>query len=190
MSFSASFPEWSLFAEREEVKLDVDLISPAAAMAALLQFQQQALQEVRRAGENEHMAWVRAIAALAVQVGRIEMLLSNYSAASAALSEERGGQTPLVKFYRSVRIVKDQMIELLRNHGIEIMIPLGKTYEEVANNVQIDSWKYHADYTVEVIAEVLEAGVVVRGEVVQQARVIMGAPLDVGESGAQTRDIQ
>jgi molecular chaperone GrpE (heat shock protein) len=87
-------------------------------------------------------------------------------------------QASLGKVHRHLRIIKDQMLSALEKAGLEVNIPVGKPFNEVANVVHVDGWRHHADFLSEVVAEVIEPIVTYRGRLVRMGRVVMGAPPD------------
>ena len=180
MSSSASFPDWSVFSEREEVNLgaDAESGSPAAEMAALLRTYQHDRRETEDRLEREQQWWLDALVQQAILVAQFEIVLGRYDAALAEQLQQLPVQaSSLRKAYRSFRILKDQMLAQLSTFDLKIEIPLGKTYSEVENVVAIEGWRHHQDYSQEMVVEVREPVVYFKGALVHQGKVIMGGPL-------------
>lgn len=168
MSFSDKFPNWQLFKERA-VPLEIELLAPAAEVAGLLQRQMSALKTAQQAEAEAHAA---AVKTLVQQANLVYQLAETLKRNEAALKE--AGQE---KAYRALRIQKDQMIEGLQKAGLTVETPLGKPFDGVADLVIVQGWRHHADFSAEVVAEVREPIVYHNDMLVQQALVVMGAPL-------------
>ena len=172
MSSSAELPDWQAFSERElpELPFDVaaDLLSPAMEISAALQHSSQVLLEVQRKANEQQGS---ALAALAQQAVFVFALSSALERAENSQEEpfEKGG-------FRSLRIIKDQMLTALNGFGVTIENPLGKAYHEVADNIEILGWRHHSDFATEVVAEVREPIITCAGRLVRPGSVIMGAP--------------
>ena len=169
MSSLDKFPDWSVFSERE-VPFDVELLSPAAEVVAVLQGSQAALDEARQEVKDVRREYLEALAQQAVLVVQLAAVLDRYAPDYT--------QASLAKVHRSLRIVKDQMLDELGRAGLEIIIPIGKAFDEVAHSVNVDGWRHHEDFSSEVVAEVVEPIVTYRGDLVRPGRVVMGAPLE------------
>jgi molecular chaperone GrpE (heat shock protein) len=169
MSSSDKFPDWSAFSKRE-IPFEVELLSPASEAAALLQRSQAALDEAWQ--EVDHVRG-EGLAALAQQAALVIQL-----AATLERYQPDFTQASLKKVYRSLQITKDQMLDELRRVGLEIIVPLGKTFDEVAQLVNVDGWRHQEHFTSEVVAEVIEPIVMYRNILVRPGRVVMGAPLE------------
>ncbi len=77
MSSSDKLPDWSVFQERW-VPFPVELLSPAAEMATLLQLHRQALDQARQevAAIQDH--WLQILAQQAVLIYHLESALKRY----------------------------------------------------------------------------------------------------------------
>lgn len=172
MSSSANFPDWQAFDERElpELPFDItaDLLSPAMEISAALQRSSQTLLDVQKqAYEQQDMA-ISALAQQAVFIFALSHTLERAENSQAQPIEKRR--------YHSLRIIKDQMLSGLSDFGLVIENPLGKTYHEVANNVEILGWRHHNDFVSEIVAEVREPIITFAGRLIRPGHVIMGAP--------------
>ena len=176
MSFSANFPDWSQFKERAVTNTDVNFVSMAAQMAALINERGNAVREGQRAVEDERKRWLEALAKQATLVVQLTIVLDRYEATIAQHTQEP--RTQLQRSYRSLRIVKDQMLDALRSAGLEVVIPLRKSFDELGETVRVENWIHHERFTAEVVAEVKEPVVYFEGTLVQQGRVVMGAPIE------------
>lgn len=167
MSSLASFPDWSVFSERE-VPHEVELLSPASEIAAALQ---QCFSDVRTVKEEVgkvRFGGLSKLADQAVLAVQFEKALEFYEADFQ--------KTSLTKVHRHLRVLKDQMLDALEAAELEIVVPLGRPFDEVADSVHVHGWRYDAQYQAEIVAEVLEPIVRHRGRIVRLGRVIMGAP--------------
>jgi molecular chaperone GrpE (heat shock protein) len=172
MSSSAKFPDWQAFSDRElpELPFDVaaDLLSPAMEVSAALQRSSQALLDAQQEAQARQDAAISALAQQAIFVFALSNALERAENSQAQSFEKRN--------YRSLRIIKDQMLSALSDFGLVIENPLGKAYHEVANSVEILGWRHHSDFTAEVVAEVREPIIIFAGRLVRSGSVIMGAP--------------
>lgn len=169
MSFSGELFDWNIFSRRE-VPFDVELASPALEMFAALQKSHAALVEAQQVVEHVREEYLAVLAQQAVLVAQLSAALDRYAPEYSEAS--------LAKIHRSLRIIKDQMLDELKKGGLEIVIPLGKSFDEVADVVSVDGWRHHENFSAEVVAEVVEPIVTYRGDVVRRGRVLMGAPLE------------
>jgi hypothetical protein len=167
MSSSAELPDWSAFAERPVLE-EPGLLSPASEMAAVLQQYHADLEAVRQDVEAVRRDGLTALARQASFVVQLAAALTRYESIIA--------QASLKPVHRHLRVIKDQMLDALREAGLEIVEPLGKPYREVSELVQVEGWRHHADFASEVVAEALEPIVSFRGVLVRPGRVVMGAP--------------
>lgn len=171
MSSLGKFPNWNLFTERP-VPGEIDLLSPTSEVAALLQDFRASLEAERKQADEIQQQSIAALAQQAVL------------AVSFALTLERHRQkleeSSLLKVYRSLTIVKDQQLAAFQKAGLEILIPQGKRFDEIANYVDVIAWRHHEDFSEEIIAEVLEPAVFYQGRLVHTGIVIMGAPEEKG----------
>ena len=68
------------------------------------------------------------------------------------------------------------MIDALKATGLEVVVPVVKPFDEVAEMVHVEGWRHHEEFSAEVVAEVQEPIVIFRGALVRPGRVVMGAP--------------
>ena len=174
MSYSAEFPDWDVFSERE-VPFDVELLSPASEMLSVLQRSHTALADARQAVEDVRGEYLSALALQAVLVVQLGAALDRYAPDYT--------QASLVKVHRALRIVKDKMLDELGRAGLEIVIPMGKPFDEVVHLVNVEGWRHHENFSSEVVAEVVEPIVTCGGVVLRLGRVVMGAPLEEETTG-------
>ena len=152
-----------------EVSGEAEIVSPAAEITALLQSRLFDIRSIQGVNDEKHMANLKALAQQAVFIVQLEASLYNYK---TKLEEAN-----LSKVYRALRIVKDQMLVALQEAGLEIIVPLNKPFDEVAEYVDVIGWRHHEKFSEEVVVEVLEPMIFSDGVLVRQGRVIMGAPL-------------
>jgi hypothetical protein len=168
MSSSDELPDWGVFAGRPTPE-EITLLSPAAEMAALLQRYYADLYAAHQATEVTRGEGLAMLAQQAVFVTQMAATLERYKADLAAVQ--------LIHVYRHLRVVKDQMLDALRLAGLDMIAPLGQSFEQVADLVQIEGWRHGEQFDGEVVAEVLETIVLCQGALLRPGRVIMGAPL-------------
>jgi len=167
MSSSDKFPDWSVFKKRA-VPFEVELLSPASEVAALLQRYSTDLDKAHKEIAGVRREGLKTAAQQAVFVVQLSQALDLYESVLAQASLER--------VHRHIRIVKDQMLNALKEAGLEINVPLGKPFSEVADSVNVDGWRRSEDYASEVVAEVVEPIVTYKGILIRTGRVVMGAP--------------
>jgi hypothetical protein len=168
MSSSDELFDWNVFSERE-VPFEVELVSPASEAHAILQRSQTTLAEAQQAVEYVRSEYVAALVQQAVLVTQLAAALDRYS--------PEYHQASLAEVHQSLRIIKDQMLDELENAGLEVTVPLGKSFKEVSDVIRVDGWRHHINYSSEVVAEVFEPIISHRGKIVHLGRVLMGAPL-------------
>jgi len=170
MSSSGELPDWTLFAEREE-PIESEMLAPALEMAAVLQ--KHHADAERASGETDAIrrTGLEALAEQAVFVFQLESALARY--------EEDLAQASLARIHRHLRVLKDQMLAALKKAGLEIIVPLGKTFDEVADSVHVTGWRHLEEFTSEVVAEVTEPVIKHNGELVRAGQIVMGAPLEM-----------
>src|SRR5258708_3930050 len=112
MSSSDEPPDWGAFVERE-VLTSVEMVSPAAEVAALLQRYRADLETVRRELDEKCQAYVAELASQAVLVVHLASALDRYESLLAGAG--------LSKAYRHLRVVKEQMLDALIKADVEIV---------------------------------------------------------------------
>ncbi|GCE07571.1 hypothetical protein [Dictyobacter aurantiacus] len=168
-------PDWSVFQERETLSLPGELLSPASEIAMALRLTRAQLAETRQTlqrSEQDNFSELAQQAVLIVQLGR---LLESSSAAFLTFTENKV-KNPLYPIYKQLQVIQKQMLDTLKKAGVEIEIPLHKTYAEVADYVEIEHWRHQEDITEEMVIDVIEP-VIRKGALLRAGRVIMGAPL-------------
>jgi hypothetical protein len=167
MSSSDELPDWSVFSERDLPEV-VDLLSPASELAAILQVFEANLSTEKKAAGDIRKEGLKILAQQAVFVVRLETALERH--------KPKFEQASLNKIYRSLRIIKDQMLDGLREAGLNIVIPQGQSFDDVADSVSVVGWKFSEDFPAEIVAEVLEPIVFYGDLLVHSGVVVMGAP--------------
>lgn len=172
-----AFPNWSAFAERE-LPFDVEMVSPAVEAAGILQQLAVELDAARQRAEAAVDTHLPALAQQAVFVSQLAQALELYQRDFEAAS--------LARPYRHLRVVKDQMQDLLTRAGLEVEIPMGAPFDAVADQVSVAGWRHLAGLAGEQVAEVLEPIIRFQGRLIRPGRVVMGAPLEASSSEAQS----
>jgi hypothetical protein len=168
MSSSADDFGWSAFRERP-VPPEVELLSPAAELAAVLQRCSRDLDAAREATRQATASGVAMVAEHAVLVFQLAAVLGR--------TEEALTAAGLTNVHRQLRIVNKQMVDALKDADLVIVDPLGKPFDETADVVEVTGWRHGAEFGADVVAETIEPVVFHGDAVVRHGRVIMGAPL-------------
>lgn len=172
MSSSAEHPlTWGDF--EEQPATEVDLRSPAAELAVVLQRYRADLDEAARAGSESRVQGLRALADQAVLAVELAGLLELQQSARDVSPERMHG---------ALLSVKDRMLAHVASSGLEIVRLCGARGGDVAESVDVDQWRYDDGCTAEVVVEELEVAVRLDGEPLRRGRVVMGAPREVGST--------
>ena len=169
---SAEHPlTWADFDEQPVA--EVDLRSPAAELAAVLQRYRADLDAAARAGSEGRAEGLRALADQAVLAVELEGLLELQHTAQGASLE---------CLHSELRSLKDRMLAHVASSGLEIVRLRGARGGDVAESVQVDQWRYDDGYAAEVVVEELEVAVRLDGVPLRRGRVVMGAPREAQPS--------
>lgn len=162
--------DWYDFSGREVPDVPGEFISPDSELISV----------VRRAAEDVHSAEQKARAAtnevrealfgLAVLVGRLDQVADD--AEEPLLAQRRRG------LHRQLVIVKNQMLQILADNGVELRDPTGLPAAEVVDWTEVTAWLHRPEYHAEVVARTEERAVFHDGGIVRLARVQMGAPAE------------
>lgn len=172
VSSSAEHPlTWGDF--EEQPATEVDLRSPAAELAVVLQRYRADLDEAARAGSESRVQGLRALADQAVLAVELAGLLELQQSARDVSPERMHG---------ALLSVKDRMLAHVASSGLEIVRLCGARGGDVAESVDVDQWRYDDGCTAEVVVEELEVAVRLDGEPLRRGRVVMGAPREVGST--------
>jgi len=172
MSSSDELYTWDAFASREEVSAE-PVFSPEAALEALLQRYRRDLDAARAEADEARAAGVAALGQQAVYVVQLAEALERYAPQLQAAN--------LGKAYVHIRLFKSQMLDALRDAGLEIEVPLRRPLRELAADVNIHGFRHLPGSTEEIVAEVLEPIVRQGTKLIHSGRVIVGAPNAVPE---------
>jgi len=167
MSSSDDAFGWSAFRERP-VPAPIELRSPALELAAALQRGARSLAAERAATRDAQADAHDADAELAVLVFHLSVVLGRHEAAIA--------EAGLSDAHHELCIVRNQMLGVMERTGVRVVDPLGRSFDEVGDAVQVVGWRHGSDFPDEVVAETIEPIVRHGVEVIRQGRVIMGAP--------------
>ncbi|MZD05942.1 hypothetical protein GTW43_12715 [Streptomyces sp. SID5785] len=162
--------DWAAFAERPlpEGGADERVVAPQAELAAVLQRRHEDLSAVRGDAARAASGARDTVYDLAVLVGRFDQLV----AACAADLEDSGRS----RLHRRLRILKEQMLQTLRDADVEVRDPLGLPAADVADWADPIGWRHGPQFTEETVAQTDEPAVFHAGAVVRLARVFMGSP--------------
>ncbi|MFJ4711297.1 hypothetical protein [Streptomyces sp. NPDC088785] len=160
--------DWGEFTERAMPSGGDEAVSPQAELAGVLQRRHEDLSAVRGEAARAASGARDTVFELATLVGRLDQLIA---AGEQALADS--GQARL---HRRLRILKEQMLQTLRDDGVEVRDPLGLPADEVADWTDPVGWRYGPQFTVESVAQTDDPAVFHHGAVVRLARVFMGSP--------------
>lgn len=167
-------PSWADFEERPAC--GVELRSPAAELAAVLQRYRSELDAAARAGAQSRAQGLSALAEQAVLVIELEKLLARHAAQLA--------DPPLDRVHRALRILKDRMLEQIEASGLQVVRLAGEPASAVIDLVEVECWRHGDAYSSEVVSEELEVAVLLDGVVLRHGRVVMGAPREAQPASA------
>lgn len=168
MSSSADLPGWEAFALRDAPE-SVDLLSPSSEVGGLLQRYRAEIDRATAAASEAKRDGLEALASQAVLTVQLASALDRY----AGQLKDAG----LERVHRHLRVLKDQMLAACAAAGVEIRVPLGAPFDEVADLVHVAGWRHRDEFTAEVVAEVIEPIVTHAGTLLRPGRVVMGAPV-------------
>lgn len=171
MPSSDKFPDWSVFKERKLPEtLNLEIISPEIEMSILLRQYSNDAKKAREGVKESYYEGVNIAAKQAVYIVQLGAALEDYEPVLKGAS--------LQNIHRHLRIIKDQMLSALLQEGLEIIIPINKPFDEIADLVNVESWLHDEKFTSEMVAEVLEPIIYHKGSLIQMGRVVMGAPVN------------
>ncbi|RMG22389.1 MAG: nucleotide exchange factor GrpE [Methanobacteriota archaeon] len=170
MSFSDNLLNWNQFKKRPEIE-GVEILSPAAEVAAYLQQFYAEINSLAEQLEDAHNEVISRLAEQAVLVFHFQAVLERYEEQLRHISQPGGD------IFRTLRVLKDQMMATLKDSGIEIVVPLGRSFQEVAEMADKVHWRHGEEYTSEIVVEVIEPIIKLNNRVVRPAHLVMGAPL-------------
>ena len=173
-------PSWDVFVERPVPDGLGQAVHLSHELAGVLQRSRDDLAKDRGRAAQESAAVLGSLYELAALAGQLELQLAR---AEAPLVE--GGNKRL---HDLLRVLKNQMLEELRQRGIEVRDPLGRGHDEVAEWADVVHWRSGPQFSAEVVAQTIEPAVFHHGrddhdeatgdddKVVRRARVVMGCP--------------
>jgi hypothetical protein len=158
---------WDEFAERPGAS-DVGLVSPMSELASVLQRYRSDVDAALGKASSAVTDAREVAVEQAVLVAQFAAVLDEVTGRLAD-----AGQGPV---HKRLRILKDQMLEVLRSGGITVDDPIGRPLTEVSDQVEVVGWLHRPEFTAEVVAKTHEAIVLHRGALVRRGEVIVGAP--------------
>lgn len=173
--------DWYDFAGRDVPDTRGEFYSPERELAGVAG---RAAQDLQRAEREAHAATDKvrgALFDLAVLVGRLEQLMDE-------------GEEPLVAqgretLHKQLLTVKNQMLQIMTDNGVELRDPSGRPAAEVLDWVEVSTWLHRPEFDTEVVALTEECAVFHENRVVRFAQVQMGAPTgpEAGQGEEQDR---
>lgn len=158
---SSARPTWDAFTERPVPEVRGEITAPEADLAGVLQRRYEELGAARGASASAATRVHATLFELAMLVGTLEQQLAG--------AEQQLG-------HRELKNVKDRMLDVLRDAGVEVRDPLGLPADEVLDWADPVHWLQSPDFAAEVVATTNEYAVFHEGAVVRFAQVVMGAP--------------
>ncbi|HTJ71467.1 MAG TPA: hypothetical protein VL551_28250 [Actinospica sp.] len=183
MSSSAEPPlDWYDFTGREVPAAVGEFVSPESELVGVARRAADDLRAARTEGRAAASEVREALFDLAVFVSRLDQLVAR---AEEPLVEQ-GGR----KLFLQLRTVKNQMLQIVTDNGIELRDPTGLPAAEVLDWVNVNAWLHRPEYEAEVVARTEECAVFHEGRAVRLARVQMGAPERAEHEDGQDTDTE
>jgi uncharacterized membrane protein len=162
--------DWYDFSGREVPDMRSEFFSPESELVSVANRAAQDLHRAERAARAVASEVREALFDLAVLVGRLEQLTDTVA---EPLEEQRRR-----RLHRQLRTVKNQMLQIMTDNGIELRDPTGLPAAEVLDWVEVSAWLHRPEFDTEVVARTEERAVLHEDRVVRFARVQMGAPAE------------
>lgn len=170
---------WDAFKERD-VPVNVELISPAAEVASLLQGIGSMLSDTQQCIDDARDADLQALACQGVLVVQL--------ASALEFHESEFNENSLQKTFRHFRVIKDQMLEAIEQAGLQVFVPLGEEFDKIADDVHVVGWRHNEAFESEQVVEVIEPIVRKNGRLIHMGRVVMGAPSSGSDQASMSPD--
>jgi hypothetical protein len=161
--------DWYDFSGREVPGSAGEFVSPESELISAAKRSAEELRAARAEGLAAASEVRETLFDLAVFVSRLDQLVGK---AEEPLKAQGGG-----KLYQQLRILKNQMLDVVTGGGIELRDPTGLPAAEVLDWVNVNAWLHRPEYQAEVVARTEECAVFHEGRAVRLARVQMGAPV-------------
>lgn len=166
-------PTWAEFTEQPAAEFE--LHAPAEELATVLRRMRADVDRAGRVGAEQRADALRALAEQAVLVVELEKLLERHL--------PHFGEPALAQAHRALGQLKDRMLALVAESGLEIVRLRGVPAKEIADVVEIDGWRCDdIDASPVVVAEI-EAAVRHNGAPLRRGRVIMSGLGDEPPAG-------
>ncbi|HWG24796.1 hypothetical protein [Actinospica sp.] len=172
--------DWYAFSGREVPGGAGEFVSPESELISAARRSAEELRAARAEGLAAAGEVRETLFDLAVFVSRLDQLVGR---AEEPLRAQGGG-----KLYQQLRILKNQMLEVVTGGGIELRDPTGLPAAEVLDWVNVNAWLHRPEYEAEVVARTEECAVFHGGRAVRLARVQMGAPVEAGLDQGTDKD--
>lgn len=160
-------PTWAEFDERPTV--DVELRSPAAELAEVLQRLRNDVDEAGRSGADRRTQGLLALAEQAILAIELETLLARCA--------EEDDDAAFERAHEALRRLKDRMLTHIASAGLEVVRLGGARSCDVAELVEVDCWRYDDVCARPEVVTEIEAAVLLDGILLRRGRVVMGGPL-------------
>lgn len=148
------------------------LLSPAAEVAALLKDHAREKQAWANTSAQEGHKQDQLLGALTALVFHLEEAINR--ARTPMLERE------LKREHQELRLIKDQIVDLLKGAGFTWRNPQGERFEgDLPDQVSVDGWRHGSQFTETVIAQVREPIIRKGDQIVCEGKVTVGAPVPV-----------
>jgi hypothetical protein len=161
-------PTWAEFDERPAAEFE--LRSPASELAAVLQRLRDDLDAAGCAAAESRAQGLRALAEQAVLAVELGKLLERHGPALDG-AELEGAHLALAG-------LTDRMLAHIASSGLEVVRLAGAGAGDVADIVEVDSWRYDDGCASPVVVTEIEAAVRLEGAPLRRGRVVMGGVCD------------
>ena len=175
--------DWYDFSGREVPASAGEFVSPESELLGVARRSAEELRAARAETASAAGEVREALFDLAVFVSRLDQLVGR---AEEPLKAAQGGG----RLYQQLRILKNQMLDVVAGNGIELRDPTGLPAAEVLEWVNVNAWLHRPEYEAEVVARTEECAVFHEGRAVRLARVQMGAPERERAADQQRQDTE
>lgn len=160
--------DWYDFSGREVPDVPGEFYSPESELISVVRRAEEDMNAAEQEARNTADEAREPLYELAVLAGRLDQLVDE--AEESLVAQDRRG------LHRKLRILKNQMLQILADNSIELRDPTGLPAAEVLDWVDVTGWLHRPEFESEVVARTEERAVFHEGRTVRFARVQMGAP--------------
>ncbi|MFJ9616186.1 hypothetical protein [Streptomyces noursei] len=162
--------DWYDFSGRDVPDVPGEFYSPESELTGVVRRAAEDLEAAREEARTAADAAGEPLYELAVLAGRLDQLTDAAEGPLVAQDKRR--------LHGQLRILKNQMLQILADNGIELRDPTGLPAADVLDWVDVTGWLHRPEFDAEVVARTEERAVFHEGRTVRFARVQMGAPAE------------